>query len=123
MKQDKFTRRELLKAGIKTGAKTGIAAGFLAHTAHAETAGNKPAKAEHKTDDKSVPFSIQKLLKAANVEKGSGNPKTERVAEISRDKIREIAEIKMPDLNAYDVESALRIIEGSARSAGLTVVD
>jgi len=63
------------------------------------------------------------LLKAAGVAKGSGNPKIERVAEISRDKIREIAEIKMPDLNAYDVESAMRIIEGSARSAGLTVVD
>jgi large subunit ribosomal protein L11 len=71
---------------------------------------------------KTPPASVL-LLKAANVEKGSGNPKTERVAEISRDKIREIAEIKMPDLNAYDVESAMRIIEGSARSAGLTVVD
>ena len=71
---------------------------------------------------KTPPASVL-LLKAANVAKGSGNPKTERVAEISRDKIREIAEIKMPDLNAYDVESAMRIIEGSARSAGLTVVD
>ena len=71
---------------------------------------------------KTPPASVL-LLKAANVEKGSGNPKTERVAEISRDKIREIAEIKMPDLNAYDVESAMRIIEGSARSAGITVVD
>ncbi len=47
----------------------------------------------------------------------------ERVAEIGRDKIREIAELKMPDLNAYDVESAMRIIEGTARSAGITVVD
>jgi len=72
MKQDKFTRRELLKAGIKTGAKTGIAAGFLAHTAHAETSGNKPATGEHKTEDKSVPFSIQKLLKAANIPQASG---------------------------------------------------
>ncbi len=71
---------------------------------------------------KTPPASVL-LLKAANVQKGSGNPKTERVAEISRDKIREIAEIKMPDLNAYDVESAMKIIEGSARSAGLTVVD
>ena len=71
---------------------------------------------------KTPPASVL-LLKAANVAKGSGNPKTERVAEISRDKIREIAEIKMPDLNAYDVESAMRIIEGSARSAGITVVD
>ncbi len=71
---------------------------------------------------KTPPASVL-LFKAANVQKGSGNPKAERVAEISRDKIREIAEIKMPDLNAYDVESAMKIIEGSARSAGLTVVD
>jgi len=63
------------------------------------------------------------LLKAAGVAKGSSNPKTERVAEIGRDKIREIAEIKMVDLNAYDLEGAMRIIEGTARSAGLTVVD
>lgn len=63
------------------------------------------------------------LLKAAGVQKGSGNPKIERVAEIGRDKIREIAEIKMPDLNAYDLESAMKIVEGSARSVGITVVD
>ncbi len=63
------------------------------------------------------------LLKAAGLQKGSGNPKTERVAEIGRDKIREIAELKMVDLNAYDVEGAMRIIEGTARSAGITVVD
>ena len=71
---------------------------------------------------KTPPASVL-LFKAANIQKGSGNPKIERVAEISRDKIREIAEVKMPDLNAYDVESAMKIIEGSARSAGLTVVD
>ena len=63
------------------------------------------------------------LLKAAGLSKGSSNPKTERVAEVGRDKIREIAEIKMVDLNAYDVEGAMRIIEGTARSAGITVVD
>jgi large subunit ribosomal protein L11 len=56
------------------------------------------------------------------LKKGSSNPKIERVAEIGRDKIREIAELKMPDLNAYDVESAMRIIEGTARSAGITIV-
>ena len=61
------------------------------------------------------------LLKAANVTKGSGNPKRERVAELSRDKVREIAEIKMPDLNAYDIEGAMRIVEGTARSAGITI--
>jgi large subunit ribosomal protein L11 len=71
---------------------------------------------------KTPPASVL-LLKAAGVKKGSGNPKVERVAEIGRDKIREIAEIKMPDLNAYDIEGAMRIVEGTARSAGITVVD
>jgi large subunit ribosomal protein L11 len=71
---------------------------------------------------KTPPASVL-LLKAAGLQKGSGNPKAERVAEIGRDKIKEIAEIKMPDLNAYDVESAMRIIEGTARSAGITVID
>jgi large subunit ribosomal protein L11 len=71
---------------------------------------------------KTPPASVL-LLKAAGLQKGSGNPKTERVAEIGRDKIREIAEIKMVDLNAYDIEGAMRIIEGTARSAGITVID
>jgi large subunit ribosomal protein L11 len=71
---------------------------------------------------KTPPASVL-LLKAAGLKKGSGNPKAERVAKIKRDKIREIAEVKMPDLNAYDVESAMRIIEGTARSAGITVID
>ncbi len=71
---------------------------------------------------KTPPASVL-LLKAAGIEKGSGNPKLERVAKVKREKIREIAEIKMPDLNAYDVESAMKIIEGTARSAGITVVD
>jgi len=63
------------------------------------------------------------LFKALDLKKGSSNPKKDRVAKISRDKIREIAETKMPDLNAYDVESAMRIIEGTARSCGITVMD
>jgi len=63
------------------------------------------------------------LFKAVGIEKGSSHPKRERVAKISRDKIREIAEKKMPDLNCYDIESAMRIIEGTARSCGITVVD
>lgn len=71
---------------------------------------------------KTPPASVL-LLKAANLQKGSSNPKADRVAEIKRDKIREIAEIKMPDLNAYDIESAMKIVEGTARSAGITVVD
>ncbi len=71
---------------------------------------------------KTPPASVL-LLKAAGLQKGSGNPKAERVAELGRDKIREIAEIKMPDLNAYDIEAAMKIVEGTARSAGITVVD
>jgi large subunit ribosomal protein L11 len=71
---------------------------------------------------KTPPASIL-LMKAAGIKKGSSNPKIERVAEIGRDKVREIAELKRPDLNAYDVESAMRIIEGTARSAGITIVD
>lgn len=71
---------------------------------------------------KTPPASVL-LLKAAGVQKGSGNPKRERVAEISRDKIKEIAEIKMPDLNAYDIDHAMRIVEGTARSCGITVLD
>lgn len=63
------------------------------------------------------------LLKAARLPKGSSNPKTERVGKISRAKIREIAELKMPDLNAFDIEGAMRIIEGTARSVGLTLSD
>lgn len=70
---------------------------------------------------KSPPASVL-LLKAAGLEKGSSNPKKERVAELSRDKIREIAQIKMADLNAYDIEQAIRIVEGTARSCGITVI-
>jgi large subunit ribosomal protein L11 len=71
---------------------------------------------------KTPPASVL-LLKAAGIQKGSGNPKAQRVAEIGRAKIREIAEIKLPDLNAYDIESAMRIIEGTARSAGITIIE
>jgi large subunit ribosomal protein L11 len=70
---------------------------------------------------KTPPASVL-LLKAAGIQKGSGNPKRERVAEISQDKIREIAEIKMPDLNAYTIDQAVRIVEGTARSCGITVI-
>ena len=71
---------------------------------------------------KTPPASVL-LLKAAGVQKGSGNPKRERVAELSKEKIKEIAEIKMPDLNAYDIDQAIRIVEGIARSCGITVID
>ncbi len=59
------------------------------------------------------------LREAAGVDKGSGEPNRNKVANVSRDKVREIAELKMPDLNANDVEAAMRIIEGTARSMGI----
>lgn len=61
------------------------------------------------------------LLDAANVEKGSSRPNTEKVGTVTREDIREIAELKMRDLNAVDIEGAMRMIEGSARSMGITV--
>ena len=71
---------------------------------------------------KTPPASVL-LQKAAGVEKGSGNPKTEKVGSVTRAQLREIAEIKLPDLNATGVEPAMRIIEGTAKNMGLTVVD
>ena len=70
---------------------------------------------------KTPPASVL-LKKAAGLDRGSSNPKKDRVAELTQAKIREIAETKMPDLNAYDVDHAVRIIEGAARSCGITVV-
>jgi large subunit ribosomal protein L11 len=63
------------------------------------------------------------LRRAANVPKGSSVPHRDKVGEVKRAQVREIAELKMPDLNAASVESAMRMIEGTARSMGLTVVD
>jgi large subunit ribosomal protein L11 len=71
---------------------------------------------------KTPPASIL-LKKAAGIEKGSGNPNVQKVAQLSRDKVREIAELKMPDLNATSLEGAMRIIEGTARSMGIVIVD
>ena len=63
------------------------------------------------------------LRQAARVEKGSAVPHREKVGTVKLSQVREIAELKMPDLNAADVESAMRMIAGTARSMGLTVVD
>jgi large subunit ribosomal protein L11 len=63
------------------------------------------------------------LKKAAGIESGSGEPNKKKVAKVSRDKVREIAEAKMKDLNAASVESAMRMIEGTARSMGIDIVD
>ena len=61
------------------------------------------------------------LKKAANIEKGSGEPNKNKVAKVSSDQIKEIAELKMEDLNAVNVEAAMRMVEGTARSMGITV--
>ncbi len=63
------------------------------------------------------------LKKAAGVEKGSSEPNREKVGTVTRAQVREIAEIKMKDLNAIDIEGAMRQIEGTARNMGLLVVD
>ncbi|WP_303720365.1 50S ribosomal protein L11 [Malonomonas rubra] len=62
------------------------------------------------------------LLKAAKIQKGSGVPNKNKVGKVTKDQVREIAELKMPDLNAFDIEMAIRTIEGTARSMGLEVV-
>ncbi len=78
-------------------------------------------------DDRSFTFvtktppAADLLMKAAGVKKGASNPLTDKVGSITQDQLREIAETKMPDLNANDVEAAMRIIEGSARNMGITV--
>jgi large subunit ribosomal protein L11 len=63
------------------------------------------------------------LKKAIGIEKGSGDPSRNKVAEISRDKLREIAKEKLKDLNANDIDAAMKIIEGTARSMGVRVAD
>ncbi|MGI6004258.1 MAG: 50S ribosomal protein L11 [Christensenellales bacterium] len=63
------------------------------------------------------------IKKACGIESGSGEPNRAKVAQITQAQIREIAETKMPDLNAASVESAMRMIAGTARSMGVTVVD
>lgn len=63
------------------------------------------------------------LKKAAGVPKGSADPARQRIGQVSRQQVREIAELKMADLNAKDLEGAMKMITGSARSMGLEVVD
>jgi large subunit ribosomal protein L11 len=78
-------------------------------------------------EDRSFTFICKKppvaflLKEAAGIEKGSGVPNKEKVAKLSRAKVEEIAKRKMPDLNANDLESAMKIVEGTARSMGITI--
>ncbi len=68
-----------------------------------------------------TPPAAELLKKAAGIKKGSGKPNTDKVGKVTRQQIKEIAEIKMPDLNAADIEAAMKIIEGTARQMGLVV--
>lgn len=78
-------------------------------------------------DDRSYDFKLKTapaselLKKAAGIKKGSGNPLKNKVGSVTKAQVREIAETKMPDLNAADIEGAMKIIEGTARQMGLTI--
>ncbi|MHB8806980.1 MAG: 50S ribosomal protein L11 [Anaerolineaceae bacterium] len=69
------------------------------------------------------PPTAELLKKAAGIEKGSDMPNRNKIATVSREKIREIADIKMKDMNANDIENAMRQIEGTARNMGITIKD
>ena len=71
---------------------------------------------------KTPPASVL-LKKAAGIETASGEPNTKKVGKVTKAQVKEIAETKMPDLNANDVDAAMRIIEGTARSMGIEVVE
>jgi large subunit ribosomal protein L11 len=70
-----------------------------------------------------TPPATDLLKKAAGIEKGSAEPLLEKVGQVTRGQVREIATQKMADLNTQDVESAMRMVEGTARSMGITVID
>lgn len=80
-------------------------------------------------EDKSFNFVLKTtpaanlLKKAAGISKASGSPKAVKAGKITKAQLKEIAEYKMPDLNANDIEAAMRIIEGTARNMGITVED
>lgn len=68
-----------------------------------------------------TPPAADLLRRAAGVEKGSGNPRMEKIGRVSADQVREIAELKMRDLNAVDLDGAVKQVEGTARSMGIEV--
>ena len=69
-----------------------------------------------------TPPAVNLLKKAAGVEKGSPKPNREKVGRVSKDQLAQIAQVKMKDLNAYDLDQAVKMIEGTARSMGLEVI-
>ena len=70
-----------------------------------------------------TPPASRLLIKEAKIKKGSGTPNKDKVAKITKEQVRKIAEIKLPDLNATDIEMAMRSIAGTARSMGIDVID
>ncbi|NUP53030.1 MAG: 50S ribosomal protein L11 [Catenulispora sp.] len=70
-----------------------------------------------------TPPAAKLILKAAGIDKGSGVPQKDKVGKLTQAELREIAEVKMPDLNANDVEAAMKIIAGTARSMGVVITD
>ncbi len=70
-----------------------------------------------------TPPAAELIKKAAGIQKGSGVPHRDKVGKISRDQVRDIATTKLPDLNANDIEAAAKIVEGTARSMGVTVAE
>ncbi len=78
-------------------------------------------------EDRTYDFKIKQplvsalLKQAAGIEKGSGEPNKTKVAKITRDQLKQIAQRKMPDLNANDIEAAMRIVEGTARNMGIEI--
>lgn len=70
-----------------------------------------------------TPPAVDLIKKAIGLDKGSGEPNLTKVGEIKREQLREIAEIKMKDLNANDVDAAIRMVEGTCRSMGVTIAN
>lgn len=70
-----------------------------------------------------TPPAAELIKKAAGISKGSGKPHTDKVGKITKDQVREIAQTKLPDLNANDVDAAMKIVEGTARQMGVSVAD
>jgi large subunit ribosomal protein L11 len=70
-----------------------------------------------------TPPAAELIRQAAGVPKGSAKPNRDKIGKLSRKQVREIAELKLKDLNAYDTEAAMKMVEGSARSMGITVSD
>lgn len=68
-----------------------------------------------------TPPAAELIKKAAGLKGGSGRPNTEKVGKLTRDQVREIAGTKLPDLNANDIDAAMKVVEGTARSMGVTV--